>query len=151
MITTLFRDSLPKGLCFPIGLEVLSASLTKSDVANAALVFVWRSTWAAQLFDPANGDNGKLAVLSIRPDLPRMRINATKVRAMPPDCETVFVEFAVTSDRRREVLDAFIDHGVGLVAKRLAEQPLRPFGLTFDVEARRMTISARKPTTVLTR
>jgi hypothetical protein len=132
MITTLFRDRLPKGLCFPIGLEVMSASMAKSGISNAALVFVWRSTWAAQLFDPANGDDSKLAVLNMRLDLPRMRINSTKVRPMPPNCEVVFVEFAVISERRRQVLDAFLDHGSDLLTKRLADRPRRPFGMTFN-------------------
>ena len=149
MITTLFRDRLPKGLCFPIGLQTLSESMVKSDVPNTALAFVWRSTWAAQLLDPANGDDGKLAVLTVRLDLPRMRINIAKVRPVPSDCEVVLVEFAVTSERRRVVLDAFLDHGAGLVTKRLAARPLQPFGLTFDVETNRMAISARKPTTVI--
>jgi hypothetical protein len=149
MIITLFRDRLPKGLCFPIGLEVISESLAKSNISDAALLFVWKSTWAAQLFDPENGDDGSLAVLNVRLDLPRMRINAAKVRPMPSTCEVVFTEFAVASKRRREVLDAFVEHGAGLLTKRLAERPVRPFGLSFNVEENRMAISAKKPTTVL--
>lgn len=149
MITTLFRDRLPKGLSFPIGLEALSESIAQSGVSSAALVFVWRSTWAAQLLDPANGEDGKLAILSIRLDLPRMRINTAKVRPMPTGCEVVLSEFAVTSERRRVVLDAFMDHGAGLVAKRLAERPLHPFGLALNIETNRMAISARKPTTAI--
>jgi hypothetical protein len=144
MITTLFRDSLPQGLSFPIGQKTLADGVPALPSMNAALVFVWQSTWASQLFDAENGTQGRLAILQVRSTLPRMRINGAKVRTASPDCRAVVVEFAVSSTRRRSVLEAFIDHGATLIAERIAADSPPSLSLYFNIATGNFDLSAHQ-------
>lgn len=133
-IVTLFRDNLPRGLCFPIGLESFSECVPELEALNASIVFVWQSTWASQIFDAKEGNAGRLAVLQVRPTLPLMRINAPKVRAMADDSGVVVAEFAVAALHRSKVLEAFRSHGAGLVSATVQTNPQAEFSVFFDIE-----------------
>ena len=133
-ITTLFRDKLPKGLCFPLGLEILSACAPDLAALNAGVVFVWQSTWASQIFDAQKGDAGRLAVCQVRQTIPHMRINALKVRNLPEDAEVVVAEFAIASSHRSKVLDAFKVQGAGLLSVAIRQNPRSSFFLVYDIE-----------------
>ena len=147
MLVTLFRDKLPKGLCFPLGHEVLRKAAAPLHNFDLAIVFVWQSTWASQILDPVNGDGGDIVVFNVGSKTPRMRINVAKVRPIPPEVQIVITEFAIASDRRQEVLEAFHAHGAGLVSERLAERAFQPFQLRFNIDAKRLHLSATKATT----
>jgi hypothetical protein len=144
VLTTLFRDRLPKGLCFPIGVGVLTERVSALSKLNAAAVFMWQSTWASQLFDAKSGAAGKLTVMHIRPDLPRMRINHRKVREMPPDCRIVVSEFAVSSDHRSHVLTALADHGASLLEREIEERPQPNFLLHYEIDTGRFTVAKNR-------
>jgi hypothetical protein len=146
MLITLFRDKLPNGLCFPLGQEILAKAVYSLDLA---IVFVWQSTWASQILDPVNGERGEIVILNVGAEAPRMRINVAKVRPIPPEAQFVVTEFASASDRRQEVLEAFHAHGARLVSKRLAERAFQPFQLRFNIEAKRLHLSAKKVTTTV--
>jgi hypothetical protein len=149
MVVTLFRDQLPKGLCFPLGVEALSKSLAVSNGFKLALLCVWRSTWASQILHPVNGEDGDVAIFNVSADIPRIRINTDKVRPLPPECEMVITEFAVASGRRREILEAFLTQGASLVSERLADRTRQPFQVRFNIDAKRIHLSAKKPITAV--
>jgi len=146
MLITLFRDKLPNGLCFPLGQEILAKAVYSLDLA---IVFVWQSTWASQILDHVNGEGGEIVILNVGTETPRMRINVAKVRPIPPEVQIVITEFAIASDRRQEVLEAFHAHGAGLVSERLAERAFQPFQLRFNIDAKRLHLSAKKVTTTV--
>jgi hypothetical protein len=146
MLITLFRDKLPNGLCFPLGQEILAKAVHSLDLA---IVFVWQSTWASQILDHVNGEGGEIVILNVGTETPRMRTNVAKVRPIPPEVQIVITEFASASDRRQEVFEAFHAHGAGLVSERLAERAFQPFQLRFNIDAKRLHLSAKKVTTTV--
>ncbi len=133
-LATLFRDKVPRGLCFPIGLEVFSECVPELAALNASVVFIWQSTWASQIFDAQKGDAGRLAVCQVRQTLPRMRINAQKVREMAEGSEIVVAEFAIAAAHRSKVLGAFRSQGAGLVSEAIRSNPQAAFSVIYDIE-----------------
>lgn len=130
---TLFRDRLPKGLTFPLGQETLSSGIPALEALSPAVLFTWQSTWASQLYNPTEGQDGQLSILHLLREMPVMRINGDKVRDRPPACQIVIAEYAVSSKHRRRVLDAFLQSGSGLVSRSLIDWPFASRGVRFDL------------------
>ena len=144
MLATLFRDRLPKGLCFPIGVAVLAERVPALSKSSAAAVFVWQSTWASQLFNASCGAAGKLTIMQVRPDLPRMRINERKVRKLPLESRIVVAEFAVSSNHRSHVLAAFVDHGASVLEREIEGRSQPKFLLHYEIETARLTVTKNR-------
>lgn len=142
MLITLFRDKLPSGLCFPIGLEPLNEYLPIFRENDVGVFFVWQSTWAAQIYNPQIGQDGKLTILQMRKQQPYMRINRNKVKVIPKGCYAAISEYAVSSDLRKCVLDAFIDSGAALVLERIRSQKIPSLQLLYEISSNRFVMSA---------
>ena len=139
---TVFRDRLPKGLSYPIGLEALAANVVPLVTANAAVLFAWHSTWAPQIFDPVTGRDGRLPILRVDPSRPFMRVGNEKVKEPPADCLAYVVEYAVASTLRRRVLDGFVAQGAALTSQSVLRNPASPFILYFSVESGAWVVDA---------
>ena len=125
---TLFRDRLPKGLAFPLGIEALRTGAPALEEFRPGVLFTWQSTWASQLYDPLKGHGGRLAILHLLRDLPAMHINDAKVRTRSPQCRLVIAEFAISSTHRRLVLDNFLVDGGEIISRGLSYWPYEGMG-----------------------
>jgi len=142
MLTTLFRDKLPRGLCFPIGLELLDEHLPFFRAHELAVFFVWQSTWAAQYFNPVIGRDGKLTILQIRRTAPHMRINQNKVKVIPKGCYAAISEYAISSELRKCVIDTFIDSGAALLSKKVITKEIPSLQLQYEISSNKFIVSA---------
>ncbi|MFO1408523.1 MAG: hypothetical protein U1F08_13480 [Steroidobacteraceae bacterium] len=140
---TIFRDHLPKGLTFPLGLNVLSTHVPALTSRRSAVLFVWQSTWAAQLFNPKGGPDGQLSILHVTSYPPRMRINSEKVREPAPDCQAYISQYAISSEHRRKVIEAFIGNGAAEMSRLLADG-MTVLGARFDLQTGEFVFMSKK-------
>jgi hypothetical protein len=126
-MTTCFRDRLPKDLCFALGQQSLIKALPNLKSLNPALYFVWQSTWAAQIFNPKGEADGTLALLQVGTRPPLMRVNAARVETHPENCQVIVSQFAVSSEHRHEVREAFDASGSRAISGLLMAPRIEPF------------------------
>jgi hypothetical protein len=86
------------------------------------------------MFDARRGSAGRLAVCQVRNTLPRMRINAKKVREMAEGSEIVVAEFAVAASHRSKVLSAFRSQGTGLLSEAIRANRQAVLSVSYDIE-----------------
>ena len=100
MSLTAFRDALPAGSSFPVGLERLVPLLSGREFAA---YFVATATRAHQAFPP---DSPRLPVLRIQRERPAFRVSGDRVAPAASSFPLHVLIYSVPATRRRAIADA---------------------------------------------
>jgi len=100
MSLTAFRDALPAGSSFPVGLERLVPLLSGREFAA---YFVATATWAHQAFPP---DSPRLPVLRIQRERPTFRVRGDHIAPHASTFPLHVLIYSVPATRRQAIADA---------------------------------------------
>lgn len=127
MLTTVFKDKIPKGTSYPLPLEFLRRVLTGAAQRQVALYFVHGSLWVLGkhnvsrerlLYEPRS-------LLSAGRSRPMFRNNNDKIPADVEDFDWHFLLWAVPSERRHDLQKQFEDTAAQPLAHWLVDRKPR--------------------------
>jgi hypothetical protein len=93
MLNTVFKDKVPKGVCYPFPLEFLKQALPAAAEQQVALYFAHGSHWRDHSHQPH-------ALLTIGSTRPMLRNNNHKVTADLEGCDWHFLLLTASSELR---------------------------------------------------
>lgn len=107
MLTTVFKDKIPKGISYPLPLEFLMATLPIATEQVVALYFVHGSHWNYKVAHERL--HRPHTVLQAGRERPMFRNNNRKVALDAEDCNLHFVLWAMPSESRHVLQKQFKD------------------------------------------
>ena len=126
MLTTVFKDKIPKGVSYPFPLEFLKLALPSPAEQAVALYFVHGSHWNDRV--PRERLHLPHAVLSAARTRPTLRNNNQKVTVVVKDCDWHFVLWAMPSESRHVLQKQFGDTAVQPLTRWLVDHKPRSNG-----------------------
>lgn len=123
MLTTVFKDKIPKGFSYPLTLEFLRSALPGAAAQAVALYFVHGSHWN----DKVAHERLHLprALLSAARERPKFRNNNQNVAVDAKDCDWHLVLWAMPSESRHILQREFEDAAAQPLANWLVDRKPR--------------------------
>ena len=114
-IVTLIRDKLPTGISFPVGKQLIESQVDSSSVGDAALLYIYTSSWQHQHYDPLRDERDEYVVLMLQKNFPFLRVKNSLLEKRYTEASVsfnwYFTLFPVRSEYRARVKEAFALHG----------------------------------------
>lgn len=123
MLTTVFKDKVPKGLSYPLSLEFLGSALPGAAAQAVALYFVHGSHWNYKVAHERL--HMPRALLSAARERPKFRNNNQKVAVSAEECDWHLVVWAMPSEIRRVLRRKFEDTAAVPLARWLVDRKPR--------------------------